>query len=200
MHRVGVAIIDSGVNPHHPHIGNVISGRCFVPGEPPDNYLDSLGHGTAVAGAICEKTSFVDLYIARVFHRRLVTSIDVLMGALDWCLDQPVRLVNMSLATDNLAHLGLFTQRVDQATTKGIRIVSPATGLPGRLSGVTGVELDDSVDRNTFREGYAACGWPRPIPGQPQERNLHGISFAVANVTGCLARNLAAGEDSPSSL
>jgi hypothetical protein len=34
---------------------------------------------------------------------------------------------------------------------------------------------------------YRASGWPRPIPGVPPARNLNGISFAVANVTGILA-------------
>ena len=34
----------------------------------------------------------------------------------------------------------------------------------------------------------AAAPYPRPIPGVPVEGNLNGISFAVANVTGMLAR------------
>ena len=34
----------------------------------------------------------------------------------------------------------------------------------------------------------AAAPYPRPIPGVPVERNLSGISFAVANVTGVLGR------------
>jgi hypothetical protein len=32
-----------------------------------------------------------------------------------------------------------------------------------------------------------ASGYPRPIPGVPPERNLKGLSFAVANATGFLA-------------
>jgi hypothetical protein len=32
-----------------------------------------------------------------------------------------------------------------------------------------------------------ASGFPRPIPGVPPERNLKGLSFAVANATGLLA-------------
>ena len=35
-----------------------------------------------------------------------------------------------------------------------------------------------------------AAGLPRPIPGVPPARNLHGASFAVANLTGFLARAL----------
>jgi hypothetical protein len=40
--------------------------------------------------------------------------------------------------------------------------------------------------------GFASSGYPRPIAGVPVERNLSGISFAVANVTGFLARLLEA--------
>ena len=35
---------------------------------------------------------------------------------------------------------------------------------------------------------YVASGYPRSLPGVPRERNLHGISFAVANMTGFVAR------------
>ena len=188
---VGVAIVDSGVHPGHPHVRDLVAGRSFVPGEEPAQYLDYLGHGTAVAGAICEKGAPLRLYIAKVFQRRLVTSIDVLLAALDWSLEQPVALVNLSLATANEAHREAFARRVAVAAERGIRIVSPKEGLPGSLAGVVGVTIDDSVPRDRCSAEFAACGWPRPIPGQPQERNLYGISFAVANVTGCLARNLA---------
>ena len=39
---------------------------------------------------------------------------------------------------------------------------------------------------------FLASGFPRPIPGVSPARNLGGISFAVANVTGVLARLLEA--------
>jgi hypothetical protein len=64
---------------------------------------------------------------------------------------------------------------------------------------VAGVTLDPSLDRHelvatfegrTHTVEFAASGYPRPIPGVPVERNLSGISFAVANTTGFLARLL----------
>ena len=71
--------------------------------------------------------------------------------------------------------------------------------LPGSLPGVWSVTLDWSVPRETCRvdrlnrEGasFRASGFPRPIPGVPPERNLKGLSFAVANVTGIVARIIA---------
>ncbi|MDH3270300.1 MAG: hypothetical protein OEN56_03145, partial [Gemmatimonadota bacterium] len=35
-----------------------------------------------------------------------------------------------------------------------------------------------------------ASPYPRPIPGVPPERNFNGISFAVANASGVVARLL----------
>ena len=66
--------------------------------------------------------------------------------------------------------------------------------LPGTLAGAIPVEADDSCprDRFRFRDGvFLASPYPRPIPGVPRERNLHGVSFAVANMTGLIAATFA---------
>jgi predicted amidohydrolase YtcJ len=70
---------------------------------------------------------------------------------------------------------------------------------PGCMDAVVGVCLDDAqaresvaVDRREGRAVLRASPYPRPIPGVPKERNLNGISFAVANAAGCLAAALAA--------
>ena len=162
MPPVGVAIIDSGVNPRHPHVTGVVDGRCFVPGEPPANYLDYLGHGTAVAGAICEKTPDVALYIAKIFHQQLVTSIDVLLEAMDWCLRQPVAFINLSLGTPNEGHREAFVQRIAQANVRGIRIVAAADTLPGTLPGVISVSWDDTIPRERRLTPRAAGPAPSP--------------------------------------
>jgi hypothetical protein len=67
--------------------------------------------------------------------------------------------------------------------------------LPGSLPDVWRVTLDWALPRERCRavvtpEGQisiAASGYPRPIPGVPPERNLLGLSFAVANATGLVA-------------
>jgi hypothetical protein len=67
---------------------------------------------------------------------------------------------------------------------------------PGSFTGVAGVVLEWELDRTALAVSgdptgariFSASGYPRPIPGVPPERNLSGISFAVANVTGFLAR------------
>jgi hypothetical protein len=67
--------------------------------------------------------------------------------------------------------------------------------LPGCLAGAVAVELDWRLDRHTVEvedgpDGPVrarASGYPRPVPGVDPEKNLKGLSFAVANVTGLLA-------------
>jgi hypothetical protein len=72
-------------------------------------------------------------------------------------------------------------------------VVSAAHMLPGSLPGAVGVAVDESCPRDQFRRDgdvFLASPYPRPIPGVHPERNLHGVSFAVANMTGFVARAL----------
>lgn len=193
-----MAIIDSGVNPRHPHVGS-LAGGVAIAGE---DYLDRLGHGTAVAGAIREKAPDAELFAVKVFDRSLATTGDHLFRAIDWCLDNEMTLINLSLGTLNRVYLAGFQERVEKAQENGATIVSAyrmndLPALPGSLPGVAGVVLDQSCARNEYRRQevdgrlvYAACGYPREIPGVPPERNLQGISFAVANITGLLAEEM----------
>jgi subtilisin family serine protease len=203
---VRIAIIDSGVNPKHPHVGAVAGGVAITPEGVADDYLDRLGHGTAVAGAIREKAPQAELYAVKVFDRGLATTGNQLFRALDWCLQEQMTFINLSLGTLNQAYVAGFEERVAQATEIGTTIVSAyrmndQPALPGSLPGVAGVLLDSTCARDELREEqvdgrpvYLACGYPRDIPGIPPERNLQGISFAVANVTGLLAARMNHGD------
>lgn len=194
MGRVRIAVIDSGVNPRHPHIGRIAGGF------PTDDYLDVLGHGTAVMAAIQEKAPEAEYYAVRVFRNALRTNIDALVQALEWCLDNRMDVVNLSLGTPNLAHQSRFEPVVARAAEQGLALVSAlhAGGcpcLPGSLPAVFGVDEDPSCGRDRYRcrivngrVEFLASGYPRPIPGVPAERNLQGISFAVANMTGFVVR------------
>lgn len=196
---VRIATIDSGVNPAHPHV-RPIAGGVHITSEGLDSdYTDVIGHGTAVAGAIREKAPAVEIYAVKVFDRQLATSGDILLRAIDWCLDGQLDFINLSLGTRNPNYVAAFEQRITRAQQIGVSIVAAyemngEPAFPGALPGVTGVLLDNNCPRDRYLEQtrngrilYAAAGYPRDIPGVPPQRNLHGISFAVANVTGFLS-------------
>jgi hypothetical protein len=185
-----IAIIDSGVNPAHPHVGSLVGGIQMGRYQDSAAYLDYLGHGTAVAGAIHGTCPQAGLLIVKVFDRTLATRIDILIRALEWSLDQDVNLINLSLGTSNAAHAVLFQPVVDRAVSRGVCLISAAGQLPGDLPGVLRVRGEPLPREEWRRDGetFVASLHPRPIPGRTAEENLAGVSFAVANFTGLLAR------------
>lgn len=188
-----IAIIDSGIHLGHPHVGQVAGAVQITASGEGDDPADRLGHGTAVAGAIREKAPNAELYAVKVFDRRLAANIDVIIRALEWCRRNAMDVVNLSLGTHNPAHRDRFVRAIGQDTLEDLLVVSAAGALPGSLPMVIGVAADPDCPRDSFRyhDGmFHASPYPRPIPGVPVNRNLHGASFAVANMTGLIARTL----------
>lgn len=201
---IRIAVVDSGIAPDHPHVGPVSEGTALV-GDDPGDTADRLGHGTAVAAAIREKAPNAELIPVRVLDRQLATSARVLARAIDWAVDHGAHLVNLSLGTTNETHVPLFEQALERAAAHGVLVVSArshagALWYPGALPGAVGVLANEQVPRGgigivpgTLGAGLEASPYPRPIPGVPVERNLSGVSFAVANATGLIALTLEAG-------
>ncbi len=198
--RLRVAVIDSGVFPAHPHIlaDRLLPGVAIAADGSIDAgegaSVDRLGHGTAVTAAIQELAPEADILPIRVFRDALRASALALTTAILWAADHGAVVINCSLGTTNAAHAALFAQAVARAGAA--RIVAPAAGpddapcWPGQCAGVITVALDWDLPRGAVRvvNGiYYASGYPRTIPGVEQRRNLHGVSFATAQVTGLLA-------------
>ncbi len=197
-----VAVVDSGIAAGHPHVGAVAAGVSLLenPADPSD-YRDRLGHGTAVAGAIREKAPEVELIAVRIFDRELKASGDVLARAIRWAADNGAQLINLSLGTPNEERRELLNSALEYAAGRGAIVVAAAEHngapmYPGALQGALGVLLDADCARDEMvlldaaprSLRAAASGYPRPIPGVPPEKNFSGLSFAVANATGFLAR------------
>jgi len=206
--RVRIAIIDSGVHAAHPHVGGVAGGVGIDDeGREHGDYTDRLGHGTAVTAAIKEKAPDAELFAVKVFDRMLSTRVANLIHAIDWAARNQMHVANLSLGTARPEHEAILRDAVDRARTRGVVIVAARDDggvrwLPGSLPGVISVQLDWSCPRDEYRvveiEGqtvFRASGYPREIPGVPPDRNLNGISFAVANMTGFVARARADASD-----
>ncbi len=197
-----MVVVDSGVNPDNPHIGEIAGGVGIGPtGRERPDFSDRLGHGTAVVAAIQEKAPEAEILVVKVFEGELATSLPGLRAALEWAVAERADLVNLSLGTPKPEHEGLLQSTVQEAIAAGVLIVSPREHRghrwwPGAFSGVAGVLLDWECRREELRlmddphgrPVFRASGFPRPVPGIPREHNIRGISFAAANATGILAR------------
>lgn len=207
--RIRVAVIDSGVHADHPHVGGVAGGIGIDDqGAAHADYVDRLGHGTAVTAAIREKAPHAEIFAIKVFDRELSATGQALVAACEYALTLQAHLVNLSLGTQNVDHEAALAGVVGRLQRNGAIVIAAGEQdgvrwLPGSLAGVWAVFLDWSVPRDTCRidrlnrqgAAFRATGFPRPIPGVPPARNLKGLSFAVANVTGTVARLLAEDDD-----
>ena len=203
-HGIRIIVVDSGVHPLHPHVGGVADGVSVdAEGTLSDDFIDRLGHGTAVTAAIREKAPEAEILVAKVFDRRLETTAAALVSAIRWAVECQAHLINLSLGTQTASHAEALGQAVREARASGAWVVAAGEHdgvrwLPGTLRGVVSVGLDWSLPREQCvvqidpdgEVRVTASGFPRPIPGVPPERNLKGLSFAVANATGLLALTL----------
>lgn len=200
-----IAVIDSGVHPTHAHINSsrLLPGLCVLADgtvlDGPEDALDKLGHGTAVTAAIQELAPAAMILPIRVFRDGLRASARALAGGIRCAIEARADLINLSLGTTNPAHADVFAALADDAAASGALFVAAREAQgepcwPGCLPQVLGVGLDWDIPRgvpclDADAQVVMASGYPRPIPGVPQQRNLYGISFAVAQVTGWIAVN-----------
>jgi hypothetical protein len=198
---VKIAVIDSGVNIRHPHIvSSSTFGVVLASDEAGASWEDQIGHGTAVMAAIQEKAPEAEYHAVKLFGPSLRSTARRLIEAIEWSIDNRMDLINLSLGTTNLDYKDELQTLVRKALDANSLIVSAhAAGdlpaLPGVLEGVIGVDVDWELPRGQYRikdesgkAVFVASGFPRGLPGLPQSKNLHGISFAVANMTGIIAR------------
>jgi subtilisin family serine protease len=195
--------VDSGVHARHPHIRGVEGGVAVGDGGKIEegSYSDFLGHGTAVMAAIQEKAPEAEYYAVKLFHSSLRTTTPCLLSAIYWAIEQDMDVVNLSLGSRNQDFLPHFKKISDLAAERGTLLVAAKEAhgepcLPGSIPGVFGVGLDFDCNRNRYRcernetgVVYYASGYPRSLEGMPRERNLNGISFAVANMSGFILRS-----------
>ncbi len=163
---VVVAILDTGCQVDHPDLKDrIIGGRNFTTDDngDPDQFGDSNGHGTHVAGTIAAAENSqgvvgiapqVDLLILKVLDSSGNGGYQNLIGAIDYALQwqgaegEKVRILSMSLGgeTDDSA----LHDAIIRATDSGVLVVCAAgnTGqverqFPGGYNEVVGVGAVD---------------------------------------------------------
>src|SRR5262249_3446923 len=121
---IRVALIDSGVNSHHSHVGFLAGGVSFSLAadgglQQHEDYTDQIGHGPALAGILRAKAPQVELHAVKIFADRLSTTIAILEAGLRWAVEHQMRIINLSLGTANPAHRDRLGAIVAQAHATG---------------------------------------------------------------------------------
>jgi subtilisin family serine protease len=206
---VRVAVLDTGIDLDHPDLFENIKGH-FNMIKPKKSGDDDGGHGTHVAGIIAAVDNAIgvigvgpeiDLYAVKVLDKKGRGLLSDLIDALDWCINNDIQVVNMSLGSlqENLS----FHEAVRSAFLAGITLVAAAGsyGLeageicyPARYSETIAVS---SVDQFGNPDPFSSRGAEIDLaaPGVDVRSTykdgsyafLSGTSMAAPHVTGTVA-------------
>lgn len=198
--KVNVAVVDSGVESHHPDLaGQVVVEQNFVDGQP---YVAEL-HGTAVAGVIAARAGN-GIGIEGVAPEARLLALRAcwqdggatrcnsftLAKAINYALSNHVQVLNLSLSGPSDR---LLQQLLEVALARGMRVVGavdPARadgGFPASVPGVFAVAADGSAARGGSQVLLApGRDIPTTMPGG-RWGLVNGSSYAAAHVSGMLA-------------
>lgn len=213
-----IAILDTGINPAHRQVGPVAGGvriswrdgRARLAGNRRADWIDEIGHGTAVAATVSDGLSpeAFELLSVRVFGRRTDAPPHCLAAGIRWALENQAAIINLSagvpVGSDPDGEAVLREAWIEAGGTN-VALIAPRSGrgsllIPGSLAsvpGAVGVEADPGLGYGELaRRGKVliAPSWARPLPPLPREKNFSGVSFAVAAVTNRAARLLLEGQ------
>ena len=170
--KIRVAVIDSGIDADHPEFqGRIRATRSFVNGPAT---VDTIGHGTTVAGEIAAALDNaegiagvgfpVELLVAKVVKNDSSISVQAEVEAIKWAVDNDAQVINLSLGglrdpqdPTRDTYSALEQSAIDYAYENGVVVVA-ATGntvpgpyryatYPAALPHVLGVSALDQTNK-----------------------------------------------------
>ena len=201
---VRVALLDSGVNPSHPHLqGLAVQGFSLDGDQEPftrtPRFTDRTGHGTACAAAMFRLHPHLELLAVRVLDAALSTTHQNLAEGIRVAAREGAEVINLSLGSLEESSSLPLQDAIAEALEAGAFCVAAAHPLgqplwPADLPIVISAQSHRSCPlRDLYRvpgplPRFLSHGYPRPIEGRPPTDNLYGPSMAAAHLSARVAR------------
>lgn len=204
---VRVALLDTGIDVHHPDLKDNIEQAIDATGR--GLAVDTNGHGTHVAGIIAAaKNGFgvvgvapdAQLISIKVLGNMGRGQISAVIAGLEWCVNNHIRIANLSLGTTSSSKA--LETAVTKAAAAGLIMVAAAgnsgpqgqVAYPARYPQVIAVGATDEKDRlasfsSRGREvDFVAPGYNilSTTKGGSYKR-MSGTSMAAPHITGTIA-------------
>jgi subtilisin family serine protease len=178
---VRVCVLDSGIETGHPRVGPVDGAVVVTEDEEGrvrvtrDEEGDVAGHGTACGGIIRSLAPDCALHSVRVLGPGAMGTGAVLLGGLQWAVEQGFDVINLSLSTRKRQFADTLRELSDLAYFQRTTIVASAHNMavvsfPWRFASVISVGSHESSDPLEFHYN------PRP----PVEFFARGVDLDVA--------------------
>jgi subtilisin len=204
-----VCILDSGVEPGHPVVGELESAVVISldeneePVVEDDTEGDVSGHGTACAGIVRSLAPDVTLSSVRVLGAKFTGSGGVLLAGLRYAIEQGFDVINMSLSTTKKPFATVLHELADSAYFKRTVLVAsahnmPVESYPWRFSSVISVGSHEEQDPLAFFYNpnppveFFGRGVNVEVPWSGgRTLTVSGNSFATPHISGICALILA---------
>jgi subtilisin len=208
---IRIAVLDSGVEMHHPALAAakwaddlaVVEDHYklkVIPGEGRDLY----GHGTAVAGIIHKIAPEAEIGSIRVLGGSIEAKTSVVLEGARQAIERGYHILNCSLGCTIAEHVLKYKSWVDEAYLRGAHVVAACNNedfarpeWPAFFSSVIAVNMARCERDGViyYRQGslveFAAAGVDVAVPWLHGEmKRMTGSSFAAPRVAALLARLL----------
>ncbi len=211
-HKVKIAVLDSGIEKQHDDLKNLVT-KEYNAIEPHQPVIDTLGHGTTVAGIIAANhnsigitgiaSSVAELYDVKVLDDNGIGKIEHLVQGINWAIENNVEVLNISFGMSS-NHQDL-ERIIEKALQKGIVVVASAGNnyggkveYPANYDEVISVTAVDhaykaaSFAAENGKIDFAAPGVNVITTTISNEYSIeNGTSLASAHVTGIVSLILA---------
>ena len=158
---IRVCILDSGVDPTHPLVGELESAVAISLGDneeviaAEDGEGDVSGHGTACAGIVRSVAPEASISSVRVLGANFTGSGGVLLAGLRYAVEQGFDVINMSLSTTRKPFASVLHELADNAYFRRMVLVAsahnmPVESYPWRFSSVISVGSHEELDPLAF--------------------------------------------------
>lgn len=212
-HPVQIAVIDSGVDPYHESLQQVLSPHSYDFTAQSYEMVDYLGHGTAIAGIIAANNNNpyqitgtaegfpVYILSLRVMDDQGRTKVSQIVEAIDYAVAQGVQVINLSFG----GNIPVWSEKraIEKAREAGVIVVASAgntamlgnpVNYPANYEGVIAVgATNQQMERARFSNYHPYVSFVAPgtsilttVPNNGY-KSLNGTSFATPMVSSTLA-------------
>ncbi len=208
---IKVGILDTGIDGRHPDLRGMIKGGVNT-ADSSSPFIDENGHGTHVAGTVAALNNQIgvvgvapktELYALKCFSPDGTASLTDIAQAIDWAIDQKIRILNMSFGSRESSQV--LHRAIKTALKHGIIMIassgnsSESVDYPARHAEVLAV---GAIGRNnkvaSFSNYDSKLNYVQPgvdilstWPVSPGYSTLSGTSMATPHLSGICALLLA---------